>query len=118
MNIVDILFIDADRCAHEFKKVLKKEKQFEKTFETFKKSLLVVDDIYSVVRECNSFRIINRTECNEKIFWKAYIRDKKFNRMIRIIFFIKKDVLYIIEMYHKENQSECDKRLFKKYCKY
>ena len=116
MQIKAIEFIEQERIEKEFKKVVKKEKSFEKTFNIFKKSLLIENNIYSKVRISNSFKIIDKTHCDKKQFWKAYIRDSKYDRMIRIIFFIQKNVLYIIEIFHKDFKDNCDYILLKKYC--
>lgn len=118
MKINKIELIEKDRINKEIKKVLKKEKKFNDTFEIFKKSILIEDNVYLKVRESNSFKIIKGSECDSKIYWKAYIRDSKYARMIRVIFFIKDGILFIIEVYHKDNQTECTKKLLKQYCEF
>ena len=118
MKVNRIEFIEKDRIEKEIKKVVKKEKKFIENFEVFKKSILIEDNVYLKVRENNSFKIIKGSGCDSKIYWKAYLRDSKYARMIRVIFFIKDGILFIIEIYHKNNQTECTKKLLKQYCEF
>ena len=112
--VKEIIKIDRERIEREYKKVRKKIKDFDSDYIAFKATIIKKESLV----ENNTYRKIQNTGCDKKIYWKVYIRDKdkKYQRLGRIIFFIKDKILYIIEIYHKDNKNNPEKKNFKNYC--
>lgn len=117
MKILKVEYIDERRIFREIKKVCRRDKNFLINFEQFKRSILIQENCYEIIREVRKkFMIINKTKCDKKKFWKHYMKDSNFKNMIRIIFFIQNNKLYVIEIYHHKDKKDCDYSLCKKYC--